>query len=97
MNTTTAKSLTQQMPPLELKVPLPNAPTPPVVSKSILTGAAEDASRIMFEVLGMEFDQEMIDRFMKTRNGKKMEACMARMFAHISEELIARLDKVADK
>lgn len=83
--------------PLELKNPLPPQQSGPVMSKSVLTGAAEDASRIMFEMLGMEFDQDMIDRFMKTRNGKKMEACMARMFAHISEELIARLDKVADK
>lgn len=84
--------------PILLKDPLPpQTKHHPVVSKSALTGAAEDASRVMFDLLGMEFDQELVDKFMSTRDGKRMEASMARLFNHIGEELIARLDRQAEK
>ncbi len=67
--------------------------TSPSSSSSVVSGAAFDASKIFFVMLGCEADRFMVEKFMTTPDGRRLSAGLCRMLAYINEQNISRLEK----
>ena len=76
---------------------LPALKAMPPISRSMFDAAARDASQVIFEMLDMEYDDVLLSDFLKTTDGKKMEASIARLLSYINERKIANLDRAAFK
>lgn len=63
-----------------------------VVSKSIFDSAARDAAAAVLEVLDMPYDDELVVKFLSTRDGKKMISSISRMLSFFNERKIADLE-----
>jgi hypothetical protein len=76
-----------------LKPSIITAAKVPSQSNSVISGAAIDASKIFFDVLGCEADRHMIEAFMETPDGRRLAAGLCRMLTYINEHNISRLEK----
>lgn len=63
-----------------------------VVSKSIFDSAARDAAAAVLEVLDMPYDDELVVKFLSTRDGKRMISSISRMLSFFNERKIADLE-----
>lgn len=94
MSTTSAARSTinpQQIPPRQPTLVLEKRHMP--FSKSALDGAIKDAAQVLFEIIDMPYDDELLNQFMLTSDGKRMLASTARLLSFINEKNISNLEQ----
>jgi len=65
----------------------------PTSASNIYHAALHDAATPFFEMVGMDYDDEVICSFMKTSDGKAIIAYLARLLSYINERQILNLDR----
>jgi len=76
-----------------LELPVSRAMAPQEISRSVIDAAAREASRVLFEMLDMGYDEAIASQFLTSKDGQRLLSTVARMLSFINEKNIEKLEK----
>lgn len=65
----------------------------PNFATSVMDASVRDAARTLFEVVGMDYDENLVNQFLATTDGRMFMLYAAKLLSFINERNIARLSQ----